>query len=67
VQSADATAERATQLGGKVLAAPLDVFDAGRMAQPAGSRWREFLGLASEEEIYERESRASTGGSAGPT
>ena len=32
VESADATAARAEQLGGKVLAAPFDVFDAGRMA-----------------------------------
>ena len=32
VQSADATAARAEQLGAKVLAAPFDVFDAGRMA-----------------------------------
>ena len=32
VQSADATAARAGQLGGKVLAGPFDVFDAGRMA-----------------------------------
>ena len=32
VESADATAARATQLGGTVLAAPFDVFDSGRMA-----------------------------------
>lgn len=32
VESADATAARAEQLGGKVLAPPFDVFDAGRMA-----------------------------------
>jgi predicted enzyme related to lactoylglutathione lyase len=32
VESADATAGRAEQLGGKVLAPPFDVFDAGRMA-----------------------------------
>ncbi len=32
VESADATATRAEQLGGKVLAPPFDVFDAGRMA-----------------------------------
>jgi len=32
VQSADATAARATELGGTVLAPPFDVFDAGRMA-----------------------------------
>ena len=31
-QSADATAHRAKQLGGTVLAEPFDVFDAGRMA-----------------------------------
>src|SRR5436189_5261595 len=31
-QSADATAARATELGGTVLAPPFDVFDAGRMA-----------------------------------
>ncbi len=32
VESADATAARAEQLGGKILAAPSDVFEAGRMA-----------------------------------
>lgn len=32
VQNADATAARATELGGKVLAPPFDVFDSGRMA-----------------------------------
>jgi uncharacterized protein len=32
VESADASAARATQLGGAVLAAPFDVFDSGRMA-----------------------------------
>jgi uncharacterized protein len=32
VQSADATATRAQELGGSVLAPPFDVFDAGRMA-----------------------------------
>ncbi|MBZ5546007.1 MAG: VOC family protein [Acidobacteriia bacterium] len=32
VESSDRAAERANQLGGKVLAAPFDVFDAGRMA-----------------------------------
>ena len=32
VESADATAARATQLGGTVLAPPFDVFDSGRMA-----------------------------------
>lgn len=32
VESADASAARAAQLGGKVLAPPFDVFDAGRMA-----------------------------------
>jgi predicted enzyme related to lactoylglutathione lyase len=32
VDSADATAARAQQLGGRVLAVPFDVFDAGRMA-----------------------------------
>lgn len=32
VDSADATAERSRQLGGKVLAGPFDVFDVGRMA-----------------------------------
>jgi predicted enzyme related to lactoylglutathione lyase len=32
VQSADASATRAEQLGGKVLAGPFDVFEAGRMA-----------------------------------
>jgi len=32
VQSADATAARAKELGGTVLAPPFDVFDAGRMA-----------------------------------
>jgi uncharacterized protein len=32
VQSGDATAARAKQLGGSVLAEPFDVFDAGRMA-----------------------------------
>ena len=32
IESADATAARAEQLGGKVLAPPFDVFDAGRMA-----------------------------------
>ena len=32
VESADATAARAEQVGGKVLAPPFDVFDSGRMA-----------------------------------
>jgi uncharacterized protein len=32
VESADATAERTSKLGGNVIAAPFDVFDAGRMA-----------------------------------
>ena len=32
VQNADATAARAAELGGKVLAPPFDVFDSGRMA-----------------------------------
>jgi len=32
VESADAAAARASELGGKVLAPPFDVFDAGRMA-----------------------------------
>jgi uncharacterized protein len=32
VESADATAARGTQLGGRVLAPPFDVFDSGRMA-----------------------------------
>jgi len=32
VESADATAARATQLGGTILAPPFDVFDSGRMA-----------------------------------
>jgi uncharacterized protein len=32
VESADATAAKATQLGGRVLAPPFDVMDAGRMA-----------------------------------
>ena len=32
VQNADATAARASELGGSVLAPPFDVFDAGRMA-----------------------------------
>jgi uncharacterized protein len=32
IESADATAARATELGGTVLAPPFDVFDAGRMA-----------------------------------
>src|SRR2546422_834981 len=40
VESADASAGRAAQLGGKVLAPPFDVFDVGRMAvvqDPTGS------------------------------
>lgn len=40
VESADATAEKARELGGEVLAEPFDVFDAGRMAiitDPAGA------------------------------
>jgi hypothetical protein len=32
VENADATAARAAELGGKILAPPFDVFDAGRMA-----------------------------------
>jgi uncharacterized protein len=32
VESADATAERATELGGEAMMPPFDVFDAGRMA-----------------------------------
>jgi predicted enzyme related to lactoylglutathione lyase len=32
VENADAAASRAAELGAKVLAAPFDVFDAGRMA-----------------------------------
>ncbi len=42
VESADATAARATQFGGKVLGAPFDVFDAGRMANlqdPTGANF----------------------------
>lgn len=40
VESADAAAEKARDLGGKILAEPFDVFDAGRMAvitDPAGA------------------------------
>src|SRR6266576_3967543 len=42
VESADATAAQATRLGGKVLAPPFDVFDAGRMANlqdPTGANF----------------------------
>jgi len=43
VENADAAVGRAAELGGKVLAPPLDVFDAGRMAvleDPTGAAFR---------------------------
>jgi len=63
VDSADATAARAAELGGTVLAPPFDVFDAGRMAvvqDPTGAVFSPTKTPASESTLLMERSAGPT-------